>query len=262
MRNGPLRLDLAYDGTDFRGFARQPGKRTVQGVLEEALGRVLGTAPRVSVAGRTDAGVHAEGQVVSFEADGDPERVQRSLNAMMAPEVVVLRARRAPPGFDARRSATAREYRYRIRAGTVPSPFTARYEWHRPGQYEVGRMRRAARMLEGEHDFASFCRAAAGGSRSTVRTVERLAVRREGEVLVIGARAGSFLHQMVRSLVGTLLAVGEGKMEPETMTEVLEARSRGAAGPVAPPHGLTLVRVVYGQSPSRPAETLGRGEPS
>ena len=222
---------------------------------------MLGTAPHLSVAGRTDAGVHAEGQVVSFEADGDPDRVQRSVNRMLAPEVVVVRAGRAPAGFDARRSATAREYRYRIRAGAVPSPFTARYEWHRPGQYEVGRMRRAARMLEGEHDFASFSRAA-GGSASTVRTLDRLVVRREGEVLEVRARAGSFLHQMVRSLVGTLVAVGEGKMEPDTMPEVLEARSRGAAGPVAPPHGLTLVRVVYGGSASRPAETLRRGDPS
>src|ERR687892_786422 len=106
MRNGPLRLDLAYDGTDFGGFARQPGKRTVQGVLEEALGRVLGTAPRVSVAGRTDAGVHAEGQVVSFEADGDPERVQRAVNGMLAPEGVVVRAAPAPGGFGPRRGGT------------------------------------------------------------------------------------------------------------------------------------------------------------
>jgi tRNA pseudouridine38-40 synthase len=199
--------------------------------------------------------------VVSFEAEGDPERVRRSVNGMLAPEVVVVRAGRAPSGFDARRSATAREYRYRVRTGSVPSPFTARYEWHRPGEYGLGRMRKAARLLEGEHDFASFCRAA-GGTASTVRELDRLAVRREGDVLEVRARAGSFLHQMVRSLVGTLVAVGEGKMGPETMPEVLEARSRGAAGPVAPPHGLTLVRVVYGDSGSRPAETLGQGDPS
>jgi tRNA pseudouridine38-40 synthase len=259
--DGVLRLVLAYDGTDFRGFARQPGERTVQGVLEEALARVLGTAPRLSVAGRTDAGVHAEGQVISFGADADPERVQRSVNGMLAPEVVVVRAVRAPRGFDARRSATAREYRYRMRTGAVPSPFTARYEWHRPGEYGLGLMRRAARLLEGEHDFVSFCRAA-GTARSTVRTLERLSVRREGEVVEVRARAGSFLHQMVRSLVGTLVTVGEGKMEPDSMPEVLEARSRGAAGAVAPPHGLALVRVVYGRKPSRPAETLRQGDRS
>jgi tRNA pseudouridine38-40 synthase len=235
--------------------------RTVQGALEEVLRRVLGTVPRLSVAGRTDAGVHAEGQVVSFEADADPGRVQRAVNGMLGPEVVVLRAGHAPVGFDARRSATAREYRYRVRAGAVPDPFTARYEWHRPGEYGLGRMRRAARLLEGEHDFASFCRAAKERA-STVRTLDRLAVGWQGEVVDVRARAGSFLHQMVRSLVGTLMAVGEGQMEPEDMTKVLEARSRAAAGPVAPPHGLTLVRVVYGDSASRPAETLERGEPS
>jgi tRNA pseudouridine38-40 synthase len=215
------------------------------------------------VAGRTDAGVHAEGQVVSFEAEADPERVQRAVNGMLGPEVVVLQAARAPAAFDARRSATAREYRYRIRAGTVPDPFTSRYEWHRPGEYGLARMRRAARLLEGEHDFASFSRArVGGGSLSSIRTLERLAVRRQGDVLEVRARAGSFLHQMVRSLVGTLVAIGEGKMEPETMPEVLEARSRGAAGPVAPPHGLVLVRIVYGDSASRPAETPRRGDPS
>jgi tRNA pseudouridine38-40 synthase len=252
---------VAYDGTDFRGFARQPGQRTVQGALEEALAKLLGSVPRLSVAGRTDTGVHAVGQVVSFEAEEDPERVQRAVNRMLGPEVLVRKAARAPQGFDARWSATAREYRYRIRTGAVPDPFTSRYEWHRPGEYGLVRMRRAARLLEGEHDFASFCRAAAG-QESTVRTLNRLAVRRQGEALEVRARAGSFLHQMVRSLVGTLAAVGEGRMEPETMTEVLEARSREAAGPVAPPHGLTLVRVFYGDSASRPAETLERGDPS
>jgi tRNA pseudouridine38-40 synthase len=196
--------------------------------------------------------------VVSFPAEADPERVQRAVNRMLAPEVVVRRAVRASDGFDARRSATAREYRYRIRTGKVPDPFTARYEWHRPEEYGLARMRRAARLLEGEHDFASFCRATPEKA-STVRTLERLAVRRDGEVLEVRARAGSFLHQMVRSLVGTLVAVGEGKMQPEWMPKVLKARSRSAAGPVAPPHGLSLVRVIYA---SRPAETLERGDPS
>ncbi|HEV8572392.1 MAG TPA: tRNA pseudouridine(38-40) synthase TruA [Actinomycetota bacterium] len=252
---------MAYDGTDFRGFARQPGQRTVQGTLEEALSRVLGTVPRLSVAGRTDAGVHAEGQVVSFDADADPQRVQRAVNGMLGPEVVVVRAARAPAGFDARRSATAREYRYRVRAGAVANPFTARYEWHRPGEYGLVPMRRAARSLEGEHDFASFCRAVKEPA-STVRTLDRLTVGRRDEVVEVRARADSFLHQMVRSLVGTLVVVGEGRMEPEAMTEVLRARSRAAAGAVAPPHGLTLVRVVYGWRPSRPAETPERGGPS
>lgn len=238
-----LKLTLAYDGTGFRGWARQPGLRTVQRVLEEALGRLLGEVPRISVAGRTDAGVHARAQVVSFPADDDPERLQRGLNGMLVPEVVVTGARRASEGFDARRSARAREYRYRLRTGPWPDPFTARYEWHRPGRLELVRMRRAARMLEGEHDFASFCRRGQGG---TVRRLDRLAVRWDGDLLLVRARAGGFLHQMVRSLVGTLVEVGDGRMDPGSMPEILAARDRSAAGRVAPPHGLTLEKVVYG----------------
>jgi tRNA pseudouridine38-40 synthase len=237
-----LKLVLAYDGTGFRGFARQPGQRTVQGVLEEALSRVLGSVPTVSVAGRTDTGVHAWGQVVSFPAGVEAGRVARALNAMLGPEVVVRRARRAPAGFDARRSATAREYVYRIRTAEVADPFRARFEWHRPGTYRVGAMRRSARLLEGEHDFASFCRR---GEGPTVRRLERLTVRPVDGALEVRARANAFLHQMVRSLVGTLLAVGEEKMDPESIPDVLAARDRAAAGPVAPPVGLVLHRVLY-----------------
>jgi tRNA pseudouridine38-40 synthase len=249
-----IKLVVAYDGTGFHGFARQPGTRTVEGVLEAALERLLGSPPRLSVAGRTDAGVHAAGQVVSFQADMDTDRVARALNGMIGPEVAILQARRAPGGFDARRSARAREYRYRLRTAEVPDPFSARYEWHRPGRYRVREMRWAAGLLEGEHDFASFCRAPKDGS--TVRRLDRLAVRPAGPVLEVRARATGFLHQMVRSLVGTLVAVGEGKMEAEAMPAVLEARSRAAAGPVAPPWGLTLVRVLYGGSPGKTHEDL------
>jgi tRNA pseudouridine38-40 synthase len=243
-----LKLLLAYDGTGFQGFARQPGGRTVEGALLGALERIMGSSPRLSVAGRTDAGVHAEGQVVSFQADAEPQRVQRVLNGMLAPEVVVRGASLAPAGFDARRSATARSYRYRIRVAGVADPFTARYEWHRPGRLAVSPMRRAAGFLVGEHDFASFCRPPKDG-RPTVRRLERLSVRPAGEVLEIGARAESFLHQMVRSLVGTLVAVGEGRLTPEAMPTILAARDRAAAGPIAPPHGLTLVSVHYGVHP-------------
>ncbi len=247
-----MRLDLAYDGTDFHGWARQRGVRTVQGVLEEALGRVLRTRPVLAVAGRTDAGVHARGQVVSFgsEPDVDPVRVIRAVNSMLAPEVVVTQARWAGPGFDARRSASARVYRYRIWTGDVPDPFTARFTWHRPGRLAVGAMRRAARDLVGEHDFASFCRRLADGS-STVRHLQRLAVAGSGESIEVQARADAFLHQMVRSLVGTLVAVGDGRLDAGSMPAVLEAGDRSAAGAVAPPHGLTLERVVYGRRAAR-----------
>jgi tRNA pseudouridine38-40 synthase len=241
-----VKLVLAYDGTDFHGWAAQPGVRTIQGVLEDALGRLLGEPPRLSVAGRTDAGVHAEGQVASFVApdDLDVARVRRMLNGVFAPEIVVLRATGAADGFDARHSATGREYRYRIETGELPSPFTARFVWHRPGRLALGPMRRAARLLTGEHDFASFCRVPEPPA-STVRRVRRLTVTMAGDRLEIRIAANAFLHQMVRSLVGTLVAVGEGRLEADSMLGILAARSRSEAGPVAPPHGLALVRVSY-----------------
>jgi tRNA pseudouridine38-40 synthase len=248
-----IRLLLAYDGTDFRGWARQAGGvRTVQGVLEDALSRMLPERPRLSVAGRTDAGVHAEGQVASFAAPPgvEPGRMQRMLNGLLAPEVVALDARAAPEGFDARRSATRREYLYRVSTARLPSPFDARFVWHRPGDLNLGWMRRAARDLVGEHDFASFCRAPRLPA-STTRDLRRLSVTRQGDRLHIRAEANAFLHQMVRSLVGTLMAVGEGKLDPDAMQAILTARERSAAGPVAPPHGLSLLRVRYG----RPGDT-------
>jgi tRNA pseudouridine38-40 synthase len=240
-----VRLTLAYDGTEFRGWQRQRDLRTIQGVVEDALERVLPGVPRLSVAGRTDAGVHARGQVVSLNTDADPERIQRAVNGMLAPEVVVTDARGAPEGFDARLSATAREYRYRIDVGDVPDPFTARYVWHRPSEPAVAEMRRAASSLVGEHDFASFCRRPPD-DRHTVRYLERLSVVRDGDRLEVAARADAFLHQMVRSLVGTLVAVGEGRIPAGSMPGILEATDRAAAGPIAPPHGLMLERVIYG----------------
>jgi tRNA pseudouridine38-40 synthase len=216
-------------------------------VLESALERLVGPV-RLSVAGRTDAGVHAEGQVASFPSEGsvDVERIVSALNGVLAPEVVVHRAILAPAGFDARRSATAREYRYRINLGPWPDPFTPRFEWYRPGSLDLRAMHAAGRKLEGEHDFASFCRRPQGGG-GAVRTVHRLTVSTAGDRLEIQVRADSFLHQMVRSIVGTLVDVGRGRIDPSRIPAILEARSRAAAGPIAPPHGLTLVKVTYGR---------------
>jgi tRNA pseudouridine38-40 synthase len=254
-----VRLTLAYDGTEFRGWARQRGQRTVEGVLGDALSRFLGQEPRLSVAGRTDAGVHARGQVASFAwADRiDVERLQRSLNTMLSPEVVVLEARSVADGFDARFSATAREYRYRIDVAPWPDPFEARYVWHRPGDLSVASMRAAARHLVGEHDFSAFCRKAPDGT-SNVRRLERLAISKVGGRVDVVARANAFAHQMVRSLVGTLVAVGAGSREAADVPAVLESRDRGRAAQIAPPHGLTLERVVYGRW-TRRAEGRGAG---
>jgi tRNA pseudouridine38-40 synthase len=243
-----VRLDLAYDGTGFRGWARQrdPSIRTVEGTLVTALEPLVG-AVRLSVAGRTDAGVHARGQVASFLHDRglDPERLARAVNARLAPEVVIVRAALAPFGFDARRSASGREYAYVLDTGAIADPFTARYRWHRPGALSVPRMRRAASALVGVHDFASFCRR--DGDRSTVRHLRRLAVTRSGDTVRFVLRANAFCQQMVRSLVGTLVAVGSGALEPEGLEGILEVRDRSAAARIAPPHGLTLERVLYGR---------------
>jgi tRNA pseudouridine38-40 synthase len=244
-----VKLLLAYDGTEFRGWARQrdPAIRTVEGTLTELLTTLLRETPRLSVAGRTDAGVHARGQVASFPGSTDvgPGRIQAFLNGRLAPEVVVREATLAPAGFDARSSATAREYRYVIDTAPVPDPFTDRYVWHRPGDLPIGSMREAARHLLGERDFASFCRRAEG--RSTTRNLQTLTVRRVSGLIVFGFRADAFCHQLVRSLVGTLVSVAEGRLEPEAVPALLTARERTAVASVAPPSGLTLERVFYGR---------------
>jgi tRNA pseudouridine38-40 synthase len=245
-----IRLDLAYDGTDFRGWAaqRDPSVRTVEGTLAELLERTLGERVRLFVAGRTDAGVHARGQVASFATSSSrpPERIRAFLNGELEPEIVITEAAEAPETFHARFSATAREYHYVIRTAEVADPFAGRFEWHRPRALHVPSMRAAGRLLVGEHDFSSFCRHPGAGT-STVRRLERVTFARDGECVVLGFRANAFLHQMVRSLVGTLVRVGEGKLAPPAMAEILEARDRSAAGQLAPARGLTLERVIYGR---------------
>jgi tRNA pseudouridine38-40 synthase len=243
-----IRMTLAYDGTGFRGWARQPDRsvRTIERLVAAQLERVLGEPVKLSVAGRTDAGVHARGQVASFTTASsvEPERLKKALNGALAPEVVVVDAVYAPEDFDARFSAMAREYVYRIHEAALPDPFTAAFVWHRPGHLRLGPMREAAGLLVGEHDFASFCRHP-GRDRSTVRDLRRLTVSRRGDVVSIRAIANAFLHQMVRSLVGTLVAVGEGRLEAGAMPAILAARDREAAGRPAPARGLTLERVRY-----------------
>jgi tRNA pseudouridine38-40 synthase len=243
-----IRLSLAYDGTRFHGWAaqRDPAIRTVEGVLTDALETVLGEPVGLSVAGRTDAGVHARGQVASFitASTRDLGSIRDAVNGRLAPEVVVRSIARAPAGFDARFSASAREYRYRIDIGHVPDPFTARWVWHHPCSPALSAMRIAAGNLIGERDFTSFCRHP-GAGRSTVRHLQRVSVARDGDRLALGFRANAFLHQMVRALTGTLVAVGEGKVDPDEIPAILDARDRAAARNLAPPNGLTLERVVY-----------------
>jgi tRNA pseudouridine38-40 synthase len=250
MNQRGIRMLLAYDGTGFRGWAaqRDPAIRTVQGSLTDAIEPVLGHAVILAVAGRTDAGVHARGQVASFDTTWDraPGAIRDAINGRLAPEVVAIDVREASRGFHARFSATAREYRYRIDVGPVPDPFTATFVWHHPFAPDVMAMRRAAAHLVGEHDFTSFCRHP-GRGRSTVRDLQRIAIHHRGDRLEIGMRANAFLHQMVRALTGTLVAVGHGRADPDEMPSILAARDRARARQIAPAHGLTLERVIYGR---------------
>jgi len=238
------RIELGYDGSGFHGYARQHEVRTVQGELEAALQRILGVAAiTTSVAGRTDAGVHAAGQVVSFAAEvPDHESLTRSLRALLGPEIAIHRVEPAPEGFDARFSARSREYRYFIDDAPVADPLRRVAVWHVPHRLDVGQMGRAARHLIGTHDFASLCRAAEG--RSTERTVRRAEWWRD-RLLVFRVEATAFCHQMVRSMVALCVAVGRGTMSADEVPRILDARDRNAARGAAPPHGLVLWRVEY-----------------
>ena len=242
-----VRMTLAYDGTDFHGFAPNAGVRTVGGVLLGALEKVLHHRVELACAGRTDKGVHAWGQVVSFEAPPgiDPDRLQRALNGILAPEVVVRECELAPPAFDARRSARWRRYRYTILNTAVTDPFRHRYVWWVPEPLDLSLLRLAADPFVGEHDFASFCRRGPEGS-STVRRVHESLWRDPGDgTLVYEIRASAFCWQMVRAIVGTLVEVGRGKRTPGEITSIIRARDRSRAGQLAPPRGLCLWDVGY-----------------
>jgi tRNA pseudouridine38-40 synthase len=253
-----LRLDLAYDGTGFHGWARQPGLRTVQGELEAALDTVLRVqGSSLTVAGRTDTGVHARGQVAHLDADpetvaaaaggGDRDAcaaLARRLNGLLEPDVRVRRVTAAPAGFDARFSAIWRRYCYRIADDPAAAdPLTRGHvlAWGR--RLDLDRMNEAAALLLGEHDFASFCRKREGAT--TIRSLLELSWTRVDGVAEATVRADAFCHNMVRSLVGCMIAVGEGRREPAWAAEVLARGERDSAVTVVHAHGLTLEEVGY-----------------
>lgn len=239
------RIDLSYDGSGFHGYARQRDVRTVQGDLEAALARILGPTA-TEVAGRTDAGVHARGQVVSFSTGVgvDCNRLARSLTGLLGPEIVVFDCRRVDDRFSARFSAVRRTYRYHILNRPYPDPLRRAVMWHVKHPLDVSAMDLATGYLVGEHDFASFCRRAEGGS--TIRTVLSADWTRHPDDLVRLQIVGSaFCHQMVRSIVAFCVEVGRGRLAPDATPRVLEARDRNAARGAAPPHGLVLWHVDY-----------------
>lgn len=248
-------MTVAYDGSGFHGFAPNVGVRTVAGVLTEALERHLGQPVDLTCAGRTDRGVHAQGQVVTLDVAADRlatpdglDALVRALNRMCGPEVAVRDPTLVGDDFDARFSATARRYRYLVWNHPEPDPFSARSAWHVPRPLSVPALRLACDPLIGEHDFSSFCRRPKGGSGevSLARRVTEAAWHDDGAGrLRFEIEASAFCHQMVRALVGTLVAVGLGKMTAGEVRGVLAARDRSAAADLAPPHGLTLWTVRY-----------------
>jgi tRNA pseudouridine38-40 synthase len=242
MKN--YRIVLGYDGTDFRGWQRQPDARTVQGVLEEAVRKVTQKRTVVHGAGRTDAGVHALGQVASFRGTFDlsDDVLCRALNAVLPADVRIFSLEEARPDFHARRSARSKLYRYRIVCAPQASPLDRRYVLHWPYPLKLGAMREAARMFVRTADFTAF---SSNRDRSPVRTITRSELRRSGVELVYTIEASGFLRYMVRTIVGTLLEVGRGRILPADVDGIFRSKDRSRAGATAAAKALTLVRVDY-----------------
>lgn len=248
-------MKVAYKGTQFCGFARQPHVDTVQGEIERALSMVFRREVLTVCAGRTDAGVHALGQMVSFELEDEeldeliPQRLVRSMNALTADDIAIKEVHKVPQGFSARFDAKAREYRYYFCIDEQVPVFMKEYSWH-TGSLDANAMEQASRYLLGEHDFKSFCVAASAVDKPTCRDLIQVSFHSEevlGEhFLVMRIIGSSFLHSMVRTIAGTLVSVGKGKRSPEWVTHVLEAKDRTAAGECAPACGLFFWEVFYG----------------
>ena len=241
-----LKLVVEYDGTDFSGWQRQDGQRTVQGTLEDTVHQLLGERVQVRGAGRTDAGVHAAGQVASLSLQSriPATGFLRGMNSLLPGDVAIVDSEDAAATFDARFSARGKIYRYRIWNHFVRSPLHARTSWHCRRPLDLQRMREAAAVLCGEHDFRGF-RASDCDRRNTVRVIRRFDIAKQGALIEIDVEATAFLKNMVRILVGTLADVGRGKRQLPDVLRALEAGDRAAGGVTAPAAGLTLYQVIY-----------------
>jgi len=251
------RVTLSYDGTDFAGWQVQPGLRTIQGELQQALGRITGESPLPQGSGRTDAGVHALAQVASFQlrVPIPPENLARALNQTLPTAIRAISTVHALDDFHARHSARGKAYEYRIFTGDVCSPFLARYCWEPPWQLNLGDLQQAAKFALGQHDFTSFravdpdlSQRNAQVETDSVREIFHSEWEQAGpEMLVYHVRGNGFLHHMVRNLVGTFVDVGRGFQTPESIVRIIATKNRAAAGPTAPAAGLFLKQVEYGE---------------
>jgi tRNA pseudouridine38-40 synthase len=242
-----FKLTIAYDGTLYAGWQLQPNGKTVQEVIEGALAKIAGRAVRIHGSGRTDAGVHARGQVAncSLSTPLAAATLQRALNANLPEDIRVMRVQEVDTKFHARFSAKGKEYRYQIDCGAVADPFLRVYAWHHPRPLNVATMRRAARLLKGRHDFSALSANPMRAVESTVRTISKLTVTKQGNLITIAVSADGFLYKMVRSIVGALVKVGEERMVVEQLQELVKAGKRTALVETAPAHGLFLWRVFY-----------------
>lgn len=241
-----LRLDIEYDGTDFAGWAKQPGLPSIEGELERALGQVLQETVRLVVAGRTDAGVHARGQVISLKTERgiEPARLRRAVNSLLPAAIVITGAAEADPGFDARRSAMSRTYSYTVLNRPWPSAFRNRYVcWYR-GTIDLALLQAAAGLIAGRHDFTAFTPTVTEHSYFE-REVILSEWRREGDLLIYRIRAQSFMRNMVRALVGTMMEIGRRYRPVEDLARLLEGATRPEAGKTAPAAGLCLESIEY-----------------
>lgn len=240
---------VAYDGTGLHGFSAQAGVRTVAGLMQAALERAVGRPVRLSCAGRTDTGVHARGQMVQMDLPhplADPDRLARAVNRQLAPRVVVRASCAAPAGFHVRHSAVARRYSYSILASSVPDPLTARTSWWVRAALDLRAMRTATDPLLGERDFSAFCRRPPGKAGELRRRLSEITwVTGEPGVLRMSITANAFCHQMVRSVVGTLVDVGRGRLKAADVTSILASGDRSKASQLAPARGLCLEQVYY-----------------
>jgi len=249
MRN--LKLTIEYDGSSYYGWQIQKDKPTIQGKIKEALEKILRESVNIIGASRTDAGVHALGQVANFKTERNfpEEKLKRALNAILPHDIAIVSVDEVPLDFDSRRWATGKRYRYRIFNRDTPSPFEYKRSWFIPYRIDIESMISASKFLIGTHDFRSFSKIERGSGIETVRNISSIKIERKENVIEITFMGRSFLRHMIRVIVATLVEVGKGKLKPENVKEILEARDRKSAPFLAEPYGLYLERVYYEKTP-------------